>query len=214
MPLTPYQLQEAARAMGMAEVFVGIPTVEDGMGSIGQTEGEIGVEITEAINALTTEQTGNIAHQASTTLDAARITVTVVMGDPDLWAKLSASGASGGGFSYEQPVQEYTVLVIPHRELGGGLTYEAPSGGGSPRWVRTAGRGVAAAEGADAAPKNAIWLWRAYPMRGPTPFKRADGGKVTVQATFNGMIDVSKPEGLMVACVGDPFAQGVTDLVF
>lgn len=212
--ISPFTLAEALRAMGVAEVFVGSPLVAGGMTSLGATEGEIGVEFTEGMNNLTApELTGGIAHQTTTTLDAAVITVPLILGDPDLWAKISATGTQGGGFSTPQPVQETTVLVIPRRELGGGLSYGPPEGGGAAVWTRQAGNGVAAASGAGAAPQNAVWLWRASPSRGRIPFRYADGGKVITEVRFAGMIDVTKPEGQMVFSMGDPAAQGVVDLV-
>lgn len=211
MAIAPFTLAEAIRAMGVAEVFVGDPTVADGMVSLGATEGEIGVEITEGTNALTApELTGGIVHQATTTIESAIITVPLIMGDPDLWARISATGEKGGGHSTPQPVAETSVLVIPRRELGGGL---ANATGLPAAWTRTAGNGVAGGVGAEFAPENAVWLWRAFPMRGRVPFRYAEGGKVITEVRFTAMIDVSKPEGQMVFTIGDPTAQGIADLI-
>jgi hypothetical protein len=196
--ITPFELEEALRAMGVAEVFVGDPTVVAGMVSLGATEGEIGVEIVEGTNNLTApELTGGIPHQAHTTLESAIVTVPLILGDPDLWARISATGTKGGGYSAPQPVQETTVLVIPRSELGAGLSY----GGGPPKvW-------------APAAPENAVWLWRAFPLRGRVPFRYAEGGKVITEVRFQGMFDASKPEGQKVYTIGDPSLVGITNVV-
>jgi hypothetical protein len=207
--ITPFQLQQALRAMGVAEVFVGDPTIAGGMVSLGATEGEIGFEATEASNNLTApESTGGIPHQATVTLESAVITIPLIMGDPALWAKVSATGSAGGGFSTPQRVQETSVLLIPRSELGGGLAYTLAGG-----WTRTAGNGVAGAAGAEAAPQNAIWLWRAYLTRGRVPFRYAEGGKVISEIRATGMMDVSKPEGQMVYTIGAPEAEGVLGIV-
>lgn len=207
--MSPFQLQEAIRAMGMAAVFVGDPTIADGMGALGQTEGDLGLETAETPNKLTTpDSTGGIAHQATVTLESAVITIPLIMGDPALWAKTSATGASGGGYSSPQKVQETSVLLIPLAELGGGLSYSLAAG-----WARLEGNGVAAAVGAAAAPQNAVWLWRAFLTRGRVPFRRQDGGRVVAEVRAEGMMDVTKPEGQMVYTVGAPEAQGVTGII-
>jgi hypothetical protein len=92
--------------------------------------------------------------------------------------------------------------MIPHSELGGGLSNVAAA------WTRIAGNGIAGDATAAAAPKHAIWLWKAYPMYASVPYAFGNAGKTAVDVTFNAMLDVSKPEGYMVFDIGDPRAHG------
>jgi hypothetical protein len=203
--ISPFTLSEAIAAIGVAEVFIGDPMTDDGMISLGATEGTIEFTPTQAMNPLTApELTGNVPHQAVATLDQVMIKCSVILGDPDLYAKISPWGAKGGGHSNPQKVAETSVLLIPRGEVGGGLDWDA--GAGTPQWVRTAGNGVAAATGAQAAPVNAVWLWRAYPMFEALPFQYGNGGKILVPVTFTAMFDATKPEGHKVYTIGDPRA--------
>lgn len=198
--LTPFSLSAALLAIGVAEVFIGDPLVADGMVSLGATEGTIEVMATQTSNELTApELTGNVAHAATTTLDQVSVKCNIIMGDADLYEKISPWGAPGGGHSTPQQVVTTTVLVIPRAEVGGGLEYDTA-------WARTAGNGVAAASGPSAAPVNAVWLWKAFPTFGALPFQYANGGKVLVEVTFKAMFDGTKMEGQKVYTIGDPRA--------
>lgn len=206
MPLAPFTLAEALRAMGVAEVFIGDPLVAPsdptGMKSLGATEGAITFAAPQVLNNLTApELTGEVPHQSTTTLGAVTITAPVIFGDPLLWARLSPTSTASGGISRPVKVTETSVLLIPREEVGGGLEYAV---GG---WTRTAGNGVAAAgPGPAAAPKNAVWLWRATITMGEVPYAYPNGGKVIVTVTFTGMFDGTKPEGHKVYTIGDPRA--------
>ncbi len=202
--LVPFTLSAALQAIGVAEVYLGDPLISDGMVSLGATEGTIEVTATQSSNPLTApELTGNVAHAATATLDTVSIKCNVIMGDPDLYEKISPWGAAGGGHSIPQNVATTSVLLIPRAEVGGGLEWDTLAVPAI-KWVRTAGNGVAGATEADAAPVNAIWLWKAYPTFGPMPFQYGNGGKVMVEVTFMAMFDASKPEGNKVYSIGNP----------
>lgn len=202
--LTPFSLSAALLAIGVAEVFIGDPLVSDGMVSLGATEGTIEVTATQSTNELMApELTGNVAHAATATLDQVSIKCSLIMGDPDLYEKISPWGAAGGGHSIPQQVATTSVLLIPRAEVGGGLEWD-PLVVPAIKWVRTAGNGVLAATEAAAAPVNAVWLWKAFPTFGAMPFQYGNGGKVMVEVTFKAMFDASKPEGQKVYSIGNP----------
>lgn len=204
--LVPFSLTEALSAIGVAEVYLGDPLVSDGMESLGATEGTIEASATQQMNELTApELTGNVAHAATAVLDQVQIKCNVILGDVDLYAKISPWGAAGGGHSIPQNVVTTSVLLIPRGEVGGGLEWDTTAVPAI-KWVRTAGNGVAAATEVAAAPKHAVWLWKAYAMFGPLPFQYSNGGKVMVEVTFRAMFDASKPEGQKVYTIGDPRA--------
>jgi hypothetical protein len=205
-------LTKALQAIGNAQVFVGDPFASGGGGmvAIGAKEGEISVEVDEEYNDLTApELTGPAVHQRTVMGVSVRITVPVIAGETDLYPITSPLGQSGGGVSYPLPVVPTSVLVIPNLEVGGGL---ANATGATSGWVRTAGAGAAAATEAAAAPKHAVWLWRAAPERPSRSFSYENGGKQIWNVTFQSMFDGDRPEGHKVYTVGDPTAQGITTI--
>ena len=144
MAITPLTLTSALKAMGVAQVFVGDPMKVGGGGmlNLGMTEGAIQFDPIVTENPLTApEFTGGVAHAATFTPGAVKITVPLIMGDDTLWAKITPGGAKGGGFSSPQQVMTTTVLIIPITELGTSLAYA--SGAWTPpatrpcaRWAR------------------------------------------------------------------------------
>jgi hypothetical protein len=186
--ITPFDLTAALSAMGSAEVFVGDPTVVDGMDSLGATEGEIRASIATLGNPLTApEFTGDIPHQDSVRYGAPTITVPLILGDEALWAKIMPTGIASGGYSRPQQPVTTTVLIIPRSELGDGLTFDGTT------WD-------------PAAPVNAFWLWKAWPSIDAIPYRFDNGGKVISEVTFHGMFDATKPEGAKAFLIGDPNA--------
>ncbi len=207
--LTPFTLAAALNAIGTAEVYTGDPLLVPGdpgaMESLGATEGTIEFNPAFETNPLTApELTGGVVHQSSTTLGNVTITVPVILGDASLYTRINPAGVASGGFTSPQKVQELGVLLIPRAEVGGGLSYNATHT--PPQWERIAGNGVDAATGTDAAPKFAVWFWRAFVMHAALPYAYGNGGKVITTVTFTAMFDGSKPEGHKVYTIGDPWA--------
>lgn len=206
-------LTAALKAIGNAQVFLGDPFTASGLIAIGAKEGEITVETTEEYSDLTApELTGPAVHQRSVMGISARVTIPVIAGDADLYAKLSPTGEKGGGWSSPQAVVPTSVLIIPNAEVGGGLRYNIEGTETVKSWKRDAGNGVAAATGAAAAPVHAIWLWRAVPERPSRSFSYENGGKQIWSVPFQAMFDGARPEGHKIFTTGDPAAQGITTI--
>jgi hypothetical protein len=216
--ITPFSLTAALAAMGVAEVFIGDPLTPGGMASLGAVEGTITANLPSEMNNLTApELTGGVAHQATVTPGEITVVVPVILGDPTILAKISPIGANHAGYSTPQKVLETAVLIIPRSEVGGSLDWDPAALAGAGGWTRTAGNGVAAAgpsaPGGAAAPKNAIWFWRAYPTFASLPFSYGNGGKVITEVTFHAMFDASKPEGHKIYSIGDPRNIAVTPIL-
>lgn len=211
-------LTAALQAIGNAHVYVGSMIVANSMAALGQKEGQIQVANDQAWNQLTApENTGPMVHDE--TLDGENLVITVpliVPADGSLWADSSPTGTSGGGFSFPQVPTDTMVAIIPDKEVGGGLKYDSVT----PEWVRLAGNGVAAANGADATPKNALFIWRARISRGAVTFDRANGGKMIVPVTIQGKYQAEStagnamPEGHHLYTWGDPVTAGVVGFQF
>lgn len=199
--ISPFTLTAALTAMGVAEVYLGDPMTSGGMTSLGAVEGTITVNAPQTLNPLTApELTGEVAHQSTVTFGAVTVTIPVILGDPAIFAKISPTGKKSGGNSIPQKVLETSVLIIPRGEVGGSLDWDIPG----TQWVRTAGNGVLAAVGAAAAPKNAVWLWRAFASFGALPYSYGNGGKVITEVVFTAMFDATKPEDHKIFTIGDP----------
>ncbi len=121
------------------------------------------------------------------------LAIPIIMGDPDLYTKLSPTGLAGGGSSSHQDVVTTSLVVIPDSEIGEGIGYAAGA------WT-------------PAAPTHALWIWRGHFTRGGPSFKQADGGKTIQTVNFQGMYRAANPEGHKVYTIGDPAAQGVVGL--
>lgn len=211
--IAPYSLTAALAAMGVAEVFIGDPFTNNGMSSLGAVEGTITVNVPQETNQLTApEMTGGVAHQSTITYGDVNVVVPVIMGDPAILAKISPTGLKSGGHSTPQKVVETAVLIIPRAEVGGGLDWN-PAVIGGPGWDRTAGNGVSAGTLAAAAPKNAVWLWRAFPTFASLPFSYANGGKVIAEVTFHAMFYAANPEGHKIFTIGDPRGAAPTPIL-
>jgi hypothetical protein len=189
MSITPFTLTAALAAMGSAEVFVGDPfqVGGGGMESLGATEGEIRANFPTLRNPLTApEFTGDATHADSIRWGDVTVTVPLILGDEDLWAKIMPLGYGGGGHSTPQQPTTTSVLIIPRAELG--ATLARPTGG---PW-------------APAPPVNAFWLWKAWPSIDALPYRFDNGGKVITEVTFHGMWDTARPEGAKMFYIGDP----------
>ena len=202
--IVPPTLTQALQAIGNAKLMVGDAMTVAGLAALGQKEGEMSFAINEVYNDLTaTEQTGPAVHQRTLMGVSVTITIPIILGDPLLYATISPTGTQGGGWSNPQNVVTTSVLLIPDQELAGGLAYDGTA------WTRTAGNGHAGASGAAAAPKHAIWLWRASPTREGWGFTYENGGKLITNVVYTSFFDAARPEGHKVYTIGDPVAQGI-----
>lgn len=207
-------LTAALKAMGPAAILAGDPMTNSGMIHVGEFEGDrtFDVEFTE--NKLTLpERTGGVPHDATVNVNAASIKGSFVLNSrtTSVWPTISPHGVRGGGSKGFNAVVPTTVLLIPYSELGGSLDWD--SAGAPAQWVRTAGNGAPAAAGAAAAPVNAVWLWKAYPVFTSVPYNFNEGGKVLVDVTFVAMLDMTKPDGHMVYTLGDPRTLAPTPIL-
>lgn len=187
--------------LGPAEVFVGDPMNTGGLLSIGTLEGERRFEPDWTEERLTLpEQTGNIPHDVRIAINSAKVSFTLILNNQGaaIWPKISPLGTTGGGGSQFKSVTPTGLLMIPHAELGGGLSNVGAA------WTRAAGNGFSADSTAAAAPKHSVWLWKAYPTYASLPYKFGDAGKTAVDVVFNAMLDTTKPDGYMVFDIGDP----------
>lgn len=199
-------LTAALKGLGVCDALVGNPLVAAGMAPLGMVEGEVRAAVPQELNSLTTEQTGQIPHDSVVVLGQPNIVVPLIMGNPDLWAQVSATGSEDGG-NYEPQAPVYTsLLLIPKSEMAGGLAYDGVA------WTRTAGRGYAGATGADAEPKNALWFWKVVPLHPGDTYRFAEGGKVVTPITCVPHLDDTKPDGQLVYTRGNPVAKGITTL--
>jgi hypothetical protein len=127
-----------------------------------------------------------------------------VVNPPDgtLLALTSSSGNKGLGYSNPQVPVTTCLAIIPLSELGGGLLYNGTT------WTRLAGNGYAAASGAGAAPKLALFAWRVRLSRGSRKWGTARGGIETITVNWQAMhsFNAGVPEGGKLGIYGDPTA--------
>jgi hypothetical protein len=204
MPLSLPNLLPSLKAIGKGYVFVGHPRGENASGLVplGATEGEIKVAFNqEFIDLKFPEYTGPAIHARELSGENVVVTIPMILGDPDLYKRLSsvgtgATGVPGGGYTSHRPVTEFSLVVIPEAELRGGAL------------------SIANGDWTPAAPKNAVWFWRGHFNRPGITYRQADGGKVISEVTFQAMFDASiGVEGHHVYTIGDPLDAGITDLV-
>lgn len=204
-PIAPLVLNDALRAIGNAELLVSLtgpagPT----WGHLGAMEGERSFRVGYTHNDLTApEYTGGAVHQRASNVETAEITANVIVGDPDLWAKINPFGLKGGGYSSFRSPRTVAAVLIPKDEVGDGLTNPAGTSAG---WVRVPAGGGTNVTGIAAAPKSAIWLPRATISHGDIPFNFGDGGKSIVPVTITAMFYAAAAEGYKLYAIGDPNA--------
>lgn len=203
-PITRMTLSDSLKSIGVADVLFN----EEGIAGdpakwvhLGSFEGDRAFERTIARNSLTApEQTGDeIPHQTTMNLASARITGTIIAGDPALWAKIDPFGIAGGGFSSFRTPNEVAVVLLPHSDIEDGLWNTT---GDTTGWGKKVG--TTTLSGANAAPKNAIWFPRAVISSESVPFSFGNGGKSLVPVTIEAMFYASAPEGFKVYAIGDP----------
>lgn len=196
-------LAEALQAIGQAHLFYSpTPFTPNTWAFLGQKHGAIDVNFTPQWNQLRAEDiTGPMVHDERLMgWDAVATVPTILSKNGAELTKISPTGTRGIGHSTPQKPIDVAVAIIPDIEMGGGLKYSAG-------WTRLQGNGVDAAAGAAAAPKLAVWFFRARLSFGAIRF---GGGSddlklvtpVTIQAKFADSANV--PEGGKLAIFGDP----------
>jgi hypothetical protein len=210
--INQYTLAQALKSVGNAEAFIGDPFTTGSMVSLGAIEGKIGFSAPKTLNKLTApELTGDVAHQATVTPGEVQVTLPLIS-DGDLaalLAKISPTGLGGEGSSSPVDVFSTSLLILPRKQVGGGLSNVTTV------WTRVTKGSNIGGSGAGFAPLGAVWLWRAMPNFDNIPFLYENGGKQVVDVTFIGMWysnpthDADIPEGHKVYTVGDPRRAGV-----
>jgi hypothetical protein len=210
MAVARLALSAALSAIGNAQAYIGNPFSAGGLAPLGAKEGPIEVEVEETANDLTAEElTGPMVHERTIMGVSVRITVPLILGDTALYAKINPLGSRSGGHDAPQAVTPTSLVIIPDKEVGGGLTNAT---GATSGWVRAIGYGFAAATASDAAPIHAFWLWRCIPVTPSRSYTYENGGKIVTPVTFQGMFYATNPDGQRLYTVGDPSAQGVTTI--
>ena len=178
---------------------------------LGFTEGEIVVEMNETFNMLTLpEYTGDAAHKAFVQGEAPVATIPLFTADPALRAILSPTGGASGGRRRQQPVKEYTLVVLPEElfldpsdtQEDLALTPNMASDG----WELG---GTALTEAQEELLGQSAWMWRGYFSKPPLTYRHEDGGKSVDQCTFTLMYQVLAPNGHRLYTLGDPFDAGI-----
>lgn len=196
-------LADALQAIGQAHVYYGTFFTANSVLNLGQKNGRIAVNHSEQYNQLRAEDiTGPMVHDEFLMGQDLTAVVPIILAvDGTTVAKISPTGTKGLGFSTPQKPVDTSIAIIPDLEVGGGLKYDGTT------WTRLAGNGVGSASGAPAAPKHAIWIWRARLGFGELGF--GGGGDdlklvtpVTIQAKFATQAGV--PEGMKLGYIGDP----------
>lgn len=191
--LNPTTLTEAVQRIGRAFVYTGDPFTPGGLVSLGSAEGDIQADEQFEFNDVKTpEWTGDSSHSSYVSGQKAIVTLPLILkGDGSQLAKLSPTGQRGGGFGKQKAVVPVGVLIIPEDEVSTGLSWSGSA------WV-------------PAAPKLAIWIWRAKIIPGPIIYKQTDGGKTTREVTIETMFDDARPDGYKLYMVGDPRTVGIS----
>lgn len=210
MTLALPTLTQALQAIGNAHLFVGDPFTASGLGALGQKEGELRFARSYQYSDLTApELTGDVVHQRTIMGVGVTVTIPIILGDPLLYAKISPTGTKGGGWSNPQGVVTTSVVIFPDSEIAGGLSN---TDGTVPNWTRTAGNGYPGATNTAAAPKHAVWIWRAVPENEGWGYTYENGGKQITEVVFTAMFDAARPEGQKVYTQGDPIDVGITSI--
>src|SRR5690606_15246183 len=110
-------LDAVLRSLGRGVVFyapVWDGTTNLALTHLGDTEGEITVEINETYNDLTLpELTGDAIHERKVAGENPVVTMPLFLADPALRAIVSPTGNASGGYQRQRPVTEYTLVIFP-----------------------------------------------------------------------------------------------------
>jgi hypothetical protein len=196
MSVQRFQITSTTVPFGKAEVFLGDATVSGGMTPIGLIEGDVVAELARKFNNLTfPEYTGDAVIKQKTQIDGITVTLPIMLTDKTMMARLSPAGVLDLGADNFKNVVPKTLLVISQEEVD-----------------PTVGLALAGGVWAPAAPKNALWIWKAVPQLNRAVWGFTDLGKRIVEVPVVAIYDTTKPADLKLACWGDPVAQGVTGL--
>lgn len=206
---TLLDLNSVVRAIGRGVVFYA--PVWDGtqnlaLTHLGDTEGEITVELNESYNDLTLpELTGDAVHERRLAGENPVITIPLFLADPALRAIVSPTGSASGGYMRQRPVTEYTLVIFPEelfRDANGdfaqltfdGTAWKIDGQALTPEQERLLGLSV--------------WFWRGHFQKPGITFRSEDGGKLVLQVNYQAMptkLATSViPEGERLYTLGDP----------
>jgi hypothetical protein len=173
-------------------VFVGDLFTVDSLELLGATEGDITMAKGEEFNELIfDEYHGPAPEEVTLKGEKPIISIPLIIGNPDLWEKISPTGTKGGGYSTHQPVQTTGLVIIPENELIDGLGYGPAL---APAWLPAPANATV----------NALYVPRGYfTSPGPT-FRQADGGKAIITVQFHALRKKSLAEGAQLYYQGDP----------
>lgn len=194
--------------------FIGDLFTANSMTVLGMIQGRITIDHDETFSDLTlADQTGPEVLDSLSLGHSLRGTIPVVVPpDGTLLPRVSSSGNRGFGYSNPQKPVETSLAIIPLSELAGGLLYNGTT------WTRLIGNGYAAASGAGAAPKIALFAWRVRLSPGGRSWGVEDGGREILTVNWQALhsFNAGVPEGAKLAVHGDPttFTPAVTGFFF
>ncbi|MBV9772654.1 MAG: hypothetical protein JO040_01810, partial [Gemmatimonadetes bacterium] len=106
------------KSIGKGYVFVGDTSTAGGLHPLGLTEGEIKVAFAQEFNDLKfPEYTGPAVHDRKLTGENVTVTIPLILGDPDLFERLSPVQKSSGGYSTQQKVETTSLVIFPENEM-------------------------------------------------------------------------------------------------
>lgn len=195
-------LETHLKAIGNAFVLVGDPFTASGLSVLGLKEGDIEVDPGEEYSDLTfPEQTGNTVHASKLRGMLPVVTIPLIISAPSVWATVSPTASSNAGHSSQQAVTETTLVIVPESDFGAG-PWEYATAAWSP-----------------ADPVGAVWFWKGHFQRPTITYREEDAGKVVTPVSFRVMsavldatLKANLAEGHYLWTIGDPAAQGITNL--
>lgn len=167
---------------------------------LGDTEGEIGVEANPEYNDRTLpELSGASLRERKVRGGTPVVTLPLFVADESVFPIVSPIGSGGAGHSREQPVTEYTLVVIPEEvfiedDAQVALSYDQVNG-----W-QVGGDAATAAQ--EALLDKSIWFWRGH-FEPAVPVFNHDEYAI-FEATFNAMHNEDMPEGHKLYTIGRP----------
>lgn len=179
---------------------------------LGDTEGEITVEVNEELSHLTLpEVTGPAKHKSYVTGEDPVVTVPIFYADPDLRSLVSPTGNASGGYQRQRPVKEKTLVIFPEdlfldrvTNTHKALTYDGTAwklGTAALTTEQTKLLGLS------------MWFWRGYFAKAGPVFRYEDAGKAVQPISFQVMqsdVAIAKiPDGERLYTVGDPKAKNI-----